>query len=255
MLPNVHHLTENMKVQLISYVKDGGTLYISNIDEREFVKELVGITCEGYTDECKTYVGAEPMYEELLCGYDKKYPLPFNCRLPIVKGYDEKDVLARIVLPFVPSGKKTFASIHSNPPGIVTEMPALIVKKYGKGTVIWSAAPFEEGCELDYSLIMENLVNKYARDSVSLKTDAHPCIELVTFKDKKTVRISGASIEDTDFATTFNAFNVSVKVDGDVEGVYLLPDGSPIEYTVANGTVAFKARPFRIFDMYEIKLK
>ena len=255
MLPNMHHLTEDMKAQLTDYVKNGGTLYISNIDEREFVKELVGISCEGYTDECKTYVGAEPEYEELLSGYGKKYPLPFNCRLPIVKGYDEKDVLARIVLPFVPSGKKTFASIHSNPPGEVTEMPALIVKKYGKGTVIWSAAPFEEGVELDYSLIMENLVNKYARDGVSVKTTAHPNVELVTFRDEKTVRISGASIEDSDVATTFNGFTVSVKIDGEVEGVYLLPSEIPVEYTVDGGCVTFKARELRIFDMYEIRLK
>lgn len=254
-LSNMHHLTKEMREDLIKYVNDGGTLYMSNIDERELAKELLGITCEGYTEECKTYIGAEPQYEELLLGYDKKYPLPFNCRLPIVKGYEEKDVAARIVLPYILSGGRDFASIHSNPPGEVTENPALIIKKYGKGTVIWSAAPIETGEELDYSLIIENLVSAYARGGVSLKTDAHPSVELVTFRDEKTIRISGASIEDSDFATTFNEFNVSVKVDKEVEGVYLLPDETPIPFTEENGFVSFKTRALRIFDMYEIRLK
>ncbi len=254
-LSNPHHLTNEMVKALISYTENGGTLYFSNADETELMKTLVGAECTGYTEECKTYVGAEPEYVELMGGYDKKYPLPFNCRLPIVKGCDEKYVAARVVLPYVLSGTSKCASIHSNPPGEVTDIPALIIKPYGKGTVIWSAAPIENESILDYRRIMESLVKKYASEDTSLKTDASPNIETVTFKDEKRIRISAVSLDDAEEAIVYPEFNVSVKVDGKVSEVLLLPEEKPIPFTEENGYVSFKARALRIFDMYEIRMK
>lgn len=254
-LSNPHHLTEETVSDLIAYVENGGTLYFSNADEKRLFETLVGGRCVGYTAESKTYVGAEPKYEELLLGYNKKYPLPFNCRLPIIKDCDESFVAARVVLPFVPSGTKECASIHSNPPGEPTDMPALIIKPYGKGNVIWSAAPIENEEILDYGLIMKNLVTCYAGGEISLKTTAAPKVETVTFKSEDCIRVSAVSLEDSDVATTYPEFDVSVKTDKAASEVVLLPDRTPIPFTDENGWVSFKARPLHIFDMYEIRLK
>ncbi len=251
-LSNPHHLTDEMRNALIKYVENGGTLYFSNTDEKELVKTLVGATYVGYTEESKTYIGAEEGYKDLLLGYGKKYPLPFNCRLPIVKDIEEKYVAAKIVLPFIPSGTKECVSIHSNPPGNPTDIPAIIIKPYGKGIVIWSAAPIENETVIDYGLIMENLVKTYANGEITVKTDASPKVEIVSFKNESKILVSAASLEDTDVATTFPEFKISVKTDKKVMSVKRLPQETDISFSQEKGTVTFTAGALHIFDMYEI---
>ena len=54
-----------------------------------------------------------------------------------------------------------FASIHSNPPGIKTEIPALLYKEFGKGKVIWSALPIEAIEHYDYRRIFHESVKAF----------------------------------------------------------------------------------------------
>ena len=52
-------------------------------------------------------------------------------------------VLATRVLPYTLTDTEDFAAIHSNPPGIYTDEPCVILKDTGKGKLLWSAAPME----------------------------------------------------------------------------------------------------------------
>lgn len=268
-LPNPNDLFPDVEEALIQYVEQGGVLYFSNADNAGLMQELVGGECTGYTESNRTYVGALPGYLELYGGYDEKYPLPFNYSLPVVEGIDSAYVAAKVVLPYTVPGKKEFTSIHSNPPGVKTEIPALVIKPYGKGTVIWSAAPIESEPVLDYRNIMINLIKKYGRAKFSIGSNAAENVELLRFDDeeKSFIQINAVALTDGDTALTMPPFEVFVRTDKPVKKVCVVdpienkedPFASTAEereipFEKTDDGIRFVTRPLRIFDMYQIRL-
>lgn len=253
-LSNPNHLSDEIQKSVIEYVKNGGALYFSNTDESEMLYELIGAKRIDSTKEYLTYVAPKPGYEELLWGYTQKSPLPFPYRLEIIDGIDKEDVVATISLPYTHPDERRFASIHSDPPGISTDLPAMVIKSYGKGTVIWSAAPIENEPVYDYKQIMCNLVRKYINGEVIIETDAPATVELVSFCDKEdnVIRISVVSLYESDYPLIYSEFNVNIKVDIPVKSVKLISDEMEIPFTYKNGFVSFYTRKLDIFDMYEI---
>lgn len=253
-LSNPNHLTDKIRKDLVSYVENGGTLYFSNTDETELFNTLIGGKCVGYTEERKTYVGAKPKYEEIFCGFSLKYPLPFECSLPIVTDVDEQYVAAKIVLPYTNPIEYKFASIHSNPPGIITDIPALVIKPYGKGTVIWSAAPIECGEVVDFKNVMGSLINEYATGSMTVESNVSPLVELVSFEDKyqNVARISAVCLVESDYTIVQPKFDITYRTNKKVKSVVLLPCGEKVPFKFEDNKVTFTARELNIFDMYEI---
>jgi hypothetical protein len=251
---NPSRLEEKTVDELIDYVARGGVLYFSNADEGRLMQELVGGSCQGYTASNRTYIAAKPAYRGLLQEFDEKYPLPMDCRLPLVTGVEEKYVAARMALPYTDPAEKKFASIHSNPPGDVTDYPALVIKPYGKGTVIWSAAPIENEGLLAYRTILENLVRHFIGDRIEISTTAPEMVELVTFEDqeKQVCYISAAALNDGDVAIPMPEFEIRVKTDRQITAVQLLPEEREIPFERQGDEIVFRTRPLHIFDMYRL---
>lgn len=262
-LPNPNDLPGDTVEVLLQYVEQGGVLYFSNADETTLMEKMVGGVCKGYTESNRTYVGALPEYLDVYEGYDENYPLPFNYRLPVVEGVDSQYVAAKIVLPYTVPGEKEFASIHSNPPGQKTDMPALVIKPYGKGTVIWSAAPIENESILDYRKIMVNLVKKYGKERFAFASDAAENVELVRFDDieKGMIQINAVALSDGDIALTLPPFHVFVRTEKPVNRVSLIAvEGeeavpTEIDFTKTEDGIRFVTRPLHIFDMYQLEWK
>ena len=169
--------------RLIAYVRDGGTLYFSGADQPTLLKELVGGELCGYTAENKIYIAPKTRYEGKFHGFNAKYPLFVDgASAPIVKGVDKKAVVATFTLPYTEPSSTQFSSIHSDPPGRATDMPAVVIRNYGKGRVIWSALPIE-GIEMeDYGEILLSLVFGNKRD-FAVRTDAPEDVEATLFRN------------------------------------------------------------------------
>lgn len=57
---------------------------------------------------------------------------------------DGVTVLGKLKLPYIDyENPHHFSAIHSDPPGIMTDYPAFLEAKIGKGKVIWWSIPFE----------------------------------------------------------------------------------------------------------------
>jgi len=253
-LSNPNNLPDETVKALIKYVEQGGVLYFSNADETVLLGELIGGTCVGYTESDRTYVGAVQSFLENFKGYDEKYPLPFDYKLPIVEGVLPDYVVAKVVLPYTLPGNGRFASIHSNPPGIKTDIPAVVIKSYGKGTVIWSAAPIENESSYDYQTILANLVRHYISDRISVLSDAPEMVEIIRFDDEKRrfIQINTIVLHDGDIAFTQPEFSVTVKTDKPVYSIQLLPDMKEIPFEKLKNGVQFTVKALRIFDMYQL---
>ena len=100
--------------------------------------------------------------------------------------------MARLTIPYGVAGDNIrFASIHSNPPGVLTDIPSVAKVKYGKGTVIWSALPIENEDSYHHRKIMIDLLREYVpvKDQ-SITTDASADVEIVAFADGDDIKIS-----------------------------------------------------------------
>ncbi len=251
--PLLHSLPEKKQQALIEYVKNGGGLYFSGAEQPELVRELLGAEVKGFTEHTMTYIAPKKEYEELLGNFNEKYPLPFEGGMPLIEGISEdSEVLARISLPYTTQNHSFFASIHSNPPGNVTEYPAIIRRDIGKGRVIWCAAPIEKESPEEYERIMMNLLGELGMKP-RIRTNASRVVEIVSFEDKERIRVSAVRLSD-EFEGKLPAFEVRLKTERRPAEIVLLPDETAVGFEYEHGWTCFKARELDLFDMYEIRL-
>ena len=196
----------------------------------------------GYTPENKIYIAPKKRHESKFLGFNAAYPLFVDAAsAPIVKGVDPKSVVATITLPYTPPNANTFASIHSDPPGRATKMPAVVIRNYGKGKVIWIALPIE-GIEVeDYGDILLSLLMGRKRD-FAVRTDAPEDVEVTLFRDGDEILVGAVHLSDRVRERTVPAFRLSVKCEREPKSVRLLPDGAPVKFSYKKGYVTLRAK-------------
>lgn len=251
-VPYANTLSEQNVQALADYVTSGGTLYFSGAEDAEMLTRLLDAQREGETRETMTYVAAQPHAAALFQGYDASAPLPFHCSLPVVRMGVDAEVLATITLPYTARSDTRFASIHADPPGVATRIPAFVRRRLGKGTVLWSAAPMEQEEIADYKRILYNVFAS-ACPAWSVYSDAPDDVELVTFRDGDVWRMSAVNLSGKAVVRETAPFAVRIKADCAAKAVRLLPDGQPVPTQYRDGYVCFQTRSLRIFDMYEIQ--
>lgn len=253
MLSNPAHLNSKTIEKIKCYVENGGTLYVSGGEQPEIL-EMIGTKRIGTTKQRNTYVAPLSQSEELFNGFNSKYPLAIGCNLPICETPNDAEVLATITLPYIhpnPEYTDAFASIHSNPPGTSTEYPAVILKKYGKGKIIWSAASIEALETYDHQNVFANLLNLSGVE-YTVKSTASDNLELISFEAETEVLVSGVYVTDAQHTEIQRPFEISVKTK-EPKKVTLLRDSSDIPFTYENGYTNFTTKELNIFDMYQIK--
>jgi hypothetical protein len=252
--PSICGMTDANLSAIIGYVQSGGCLYFSGAYEPVLMRELLGVKYLGLTDHQRTYIAPRSGYEDLFGEFNADYPLPYDLRMPKVELASDDGVAATITLPYTLPEEKRFASIHSNPPGIATEYPALIIRSVGSGRVIWSAASFESDSRIAYKKFLMSLAfSLIPRETLSLVTTASKKVELVTFNTGESKLISAIDLECDEELRPHMPFEIRLRYDRQPVSVMLLPDIEPVPFEYADGYVSFTTRPLVMFDMYEIK--
>ena len=235
---------------LIEYVREGGCLYFSGAEEPLLLETLLGGRNTGYTVPTRTYLAPVPGQEELFCGYNAAYPLPFNMALPLVEGIAPENVLATVTLPYTARSEQRFASIHSDPPGVPTRYPAVVRVRYGKGTVLWSAAPIENETIRDYRMILSGLLRTLLPEPL-LMTDAPERVELLIHRDGEKLRVGAVQLTGDDLIDRVFPFRVTVRTGRRMQ-VRSLPDGAELPSEYRDGCVSFQVGDLRIYRLFEL---
>ena len=235
--------------RLIDYVENGGCLYFTGCEEKRLFETLIGGKCTGYTEVYNTYVYPREN-SGILEKYSKKYPIPFNSVLPIVEGVDEDAVLAYIALPYTTRNEGKCASFHSDPPGIITNHPALVYKKYGKGKVVWCAGAPEYSKPSDYKEFLLKILSMLS-DGYSAYSDAPKNVEILYYKNSDGITVNAVDLSDFDNLCNTSEFSVSV-VCKSPKAVKVLPNGEDIPFEYDGEKVTFKVKDFKLFKMLKI---
>ncbi len=217
--PCLQDFDNDEPLKLIDYVKGGGTLYLSGKSDSRLMKEFFGAKFLGYTfgeskfkhiykgyNEVQAYIAPEGEYKEIFGEFNEKYPLPITYKLPIYELTG--GVKAKIVLPYTdPDDNTKFASIHSNPPAKITDIPAIAETNYGKGKVIWAAALIENDERANFKEIFRKIVLGNVKPKY--KITASKLIESVIFEDKDAAYISLVNL-DPNFEKIERTVEISV---------------------------------------------
>lgn len=238
------------RADIIEYVKNGGVLYLSGVEESELIYELLRAKPDGYTSEGFVYLAPTEYGQRLFGEFNKDYPLPTELSLPKLSFEDDDyKVLATMKLPYTKPSDKKFASIHSNPPGVLTDIPALIERRFGNGTVIWSAAPIENDGRLSHNKLLCEIIRGYITPTV--KTNAPRQVELTLFKCDDGMQLCAVDLLCTDELLPIRSFEVEIECEKPCK-VVKVGDDSDIVFSYKDGRVRFFVDDLVMFEMFRI---
>ncbi len=225
---------------LIEYVKEGGRLYLSGKSNQTLMKEFFGVAFDGFTKEIKTYVRPTEDFVPLFGEFTEEYPMPIDARLPRYSGAKASTVKGYITLPYTdPADNRKFASIHSNPPGIKTELPAILKASYGKGEALWSAAAIELERREGFKKVFLNIVNDLVGNGAwTVKTNLSRSVETVLHASEKGILIYFVDVVNYEESLRL-PYDVEIACETRPTKVVVRPSGEELPFTYANGKVSF----------------
>jgi len=200
------------------------------------------------------YVAPNEVVNDCFEYFNTKYPMHFDGTAPIVEGIDAENVFATITLPYTHQDTVDFASIHSNPPGISTEIPAMAITRYGKGTVIWSGLAVEGVENHDYRRVLMNLLDMFFVLERTIKSDAPDDVEVTGFRTEEAFYVNTVLLNEKYKARKVEPFSVEVRCESLPMAVIRIPEEKPVNFRYEEGYIAFDVADMKIFDMYKIIL-
>ncbi len=177
-IDDVVNILDKEMEEIEKYVEKGGRLYVSGHVGHPRLLEMMEAEDLGMTEHNVTYMSPTAAGEELFEGFDVNAPLNIQTRMEQLKFSGEYEILAKLILPYTMTGRKEFASIHSNPPGIRTEQPVVVLKKIGSSKILWTGSPMENQSPYLTKKVVGRLV-KSLIDNPSIQVEAPACVEVV----------------------------------------------------------------------------
>ncbi|MBQ8578187.1 MAG: hypothetical protein IJ449_09540 [Clostridia bacterium] len=254
--PQIAGITAQNCADLIRYVENGGTLYLSGAEEPELLSALIGASLKEYTASCVTYLAPTAAGKPYFGEFNEKYPLPIEGKLPILENFADCEILATLTLPYTTPGQDShhFASIHSNPPGVTTDIPVLVKRSVGAGQVIWSAAPIAFDQRRSHRNLLLSLLSEYLTPTVT--TTAPRGVEIVTFRAENELLLNAVDLLATDELLPRQSFGISVRSEAAPKKIIRVGGkdeaDEEIPFTYENGQILFAGGDMVIFAMYHI---
>lgn len=187
---------------------------------------------------------------EIFEGFNEKNPLTVNEKQHIIEVSGEYDVLATITLPYTLTDTHQFSAIHSNPPGIHTELPAIIVKRVGKGKIMWLAAPIEKSRPYMSRKVVYNLL-KSLFNGWKFTSNAPNFVEILGWR--KNGRRYFAAINQQEAAPVSPIYDVYIEIPEKVKEAKLLESDGGISIEYIDEKSRIKLPRVDIFQIVEVE--
>ncbi len=260
MLPNILRLSDEEADAMKNYVAAGGSVYASKFSLKSKLSEMFDVSALEETQEKTTYISPTSKGKTLFPEITGKHPLSISDSQIKVNHEPKKDALATITLPYTnPDDSTKFASIHSNPPGIPTDFPAMIYKKFKKGNILWSSASIETFAtkSIKHRNIIANIIRFLAKEPFSFEAVTPGCTEIVLFHkpDERRYLVNIVNFQSEIGMPNIPVNNVQLKVrvKGKTLKISSQPNGRTIPFKQKGEYVSMKVPKLRTFRMLTIE--
>jgi len=252
--PAIAGMDDAMLDKIVDYVENGGNFYFSGVEEPRLISRLLDAECQGVSDYWASYIAPKAKARKMFGEFTADYPAPVEYPLPIVKTSHSEDILAYITYPYTNPSDRKFASIHSNPPGVATRIPAVIGRTVGKGKVIWSAAAIENDKRSAYKEVFYNIIDSLLpKKQRTLVSAAPKRVELITYDLGDKLQINAVDLLAIDEHLTLPSFKVSIKITKEPKKLVNVTNGKLVPFTYKDGMVTFSIRALKLFAMFELE--
>jgi len=263
-LPNLLMIDKEEADAFRKFVESGGSIYASGttsllakdgIKQDNFLLyDLFGVQYSGETKENLTYVAPKEDFKDVFGRYSFQYPLTiFYPQLKIKKIREDAKILATVTLPYTdPKDISHFASANSNPPGISTDLPSIVLNQYGKGKVIYSAGVLELMKEDDHRSVFINLIKLISNRSFFFEADAPKSVEVTLFhqEDKKRYLIDLLNYQAELPNIPVSGIKIRIRLDNKKpQRLILLPEGKKLDFKIEGNYIEFIAPKLETFLM------
>jgi len=257
-LPHVIMLDDGEADALRGYVESGGSLYASkntSLISREgqrhkdfSLADLFGVSYQGETETILTYLDSTASSAELFGEFGAQYPLTLRDSQLLVSARKGAEVLATITLPYSdPEGTK-YASILTDPPGIQTQHPALVLNCFGKGKVLYAAGVLESMDHHSQRELLVRLIRSLCPHPPWFEVQGPKCVELTLFDQPEQGRclLHLLNIQETMPNVPVHGMTVRLNLRGRTPGkLTVLPAGESLPYRIDG--------PWLIFTVPELE--
>lgn len=252
-LPDITIISDEETEKIEKYVRNGGNIYVSGSPNNDKLKELLGIKCDTQTKEDFTYILPIDNQYRFFDDIEKDVPLTIIGKQPLAKTSTAQKI-AVTMLPYTdPQDPSIFASIHSNPPGIITDNAAMTYKQYGKGTIIWSAAPIEKSKAYINRKVFCNIVEFLLKDK-SLYSDAPAPVEVLAYNRGNDMLIYLLNQQDYDPLVKVSKISVKVKTCKAPKSIKNIVSDKNIDFTYNGEFTEFVADELDVWSLINIEM-
>lgn len=224
-IADAQEITDEELNAICKYVEKGGNVFVTgSFGNNKAFEEFIGVEQERISEYTYCYINPKEKFKEIMKNFDEKSPYPVEHTAIETKVKDKNvEVLATLTYPYTLRSEQDFAAIHSDPPGISTEIPAITKAKRGKGYVIWVATPLEltqaHNCRQAVADIILSLCGEKPR---VFESNAPSFVEIVRWeKDGENYL---AVINQQDKTPVFPLDHIHITVAGNFHNVQILSD-------------------------------
>lgn len=247
---NVVSIRDDEMDAIERYVKDGGNFYISGHLGHPRLLELLEAENRGMTEHNVTYMNPTESGKRFFTDFNTKCPMAVQSQQEILKLHGDYELLATITLPYTMTDKREYASIHSNPPGIHTDMPAAVLKNAGKGKILWVAAPIENSLPYMSRRVVGRMMRELCGE-LKFSSNAPSFVEILGWN--KEGKRYFAVINQQETAPVAPMFNIQITVPYQISGAKLVETDEELSVTSQVGSSIIHLPELCIFQILEIE--
>ncbi len=227
-LSHVAAIRDEEMDKIEDYIKRGGSLYISGPIGNKRLQDMLGLRVLGMTEHEFTYMSPTDAGKEIFEGFSALSPLtvPMPQVMAGITDQDDITVLATRTVPYTLTNTDEFSAIHSNPPGIYTDSPSLILKDVGKGKVVWSAAPIEMARPYRSRQVFLRIIQSLMGEPV-FKSNAPKFVEVLFWEKEGKEYL--AVVNEQEESPIAPMYDITVDVKRTGKKAVLLPSGEELK--------------------------
>jgi hypothetical protein len=267
-LSNLVMMNDEEVEAIRNYVKEGGSLYASKLTslmktdgqrQKNFMlSDLFGVSYVGESQELVTYVDPTDKYKDLFVPFKKKWPVTLKDSQVLVRLDGEAEVLATLTLPYTKPEAYPYASILQNPPGIYTDRPSIVLNKYGKGKVMYSAGGMEVWDYETQRAVLVRLMRLLTTRPLAFETKAPQPVEVTLFEQENNKRFVVHILNHQLDLPNIPIDGITMKIWTGKKvpaGLVVLPNGQKVNYIFKDGVVEFTAPRLETYLMLGLTYK